>query len=499
MSHLDEAQTLGRITCSIIMKILLAGANGYIGTRLIPVLLKKGYDVVCLVRDKRRFHENNDYSDHVTLLTGDLLNAESIEAFPADIDAAFYLVHSMTGNKDFAELEAKSADNFINALDKTGCRQMVYLSGITNDDNLSKHLLSRRHVEDVLKEGKAALTVLRASIIIGSGSSSFEIIRDLTEKLPIMTVPRWVNTRCQPIAIRDVLGYLESVLLNKKAFNRTFDIGGPDVLTFKQMMLTYADVRKLKRYIVTIPFLSPKISSYWLYFVTSTSYSLAQSLVDSMKNETICKDDAIKEVAPRQCLTYREALELAFEKIEQNSIVSSWKDALNRGYLQPGFMDQIKVPQNGTLEYKIKMPFKGDISEVFNNIWAIGGKRGWYYLNWIWSLRGFLDKIVGGVGSRRGRTSNSNISPGDAIDFWRVLLADKINRRLLLYAEMKLPGEAWLEFKIVERHGEKFLSQVATFRPKGLWGRLYWAVMFPFHIFIFKGMAEQITTFKELA
>jgi len=478
------------------MKILLAGANGYIGTRLIPVLLEKGHDLICLVRDKRRFHENSDYSTHVTLLTGDLLNPETIEDFPIDIDAAYYLVHSMTGNKDFAELEATSAHNFIGQLDKTDCKQTIFLSGITNDSHLSTHLKSRRHVEDVLKEGRSALTVLRASIIIGSGSSSFEIIRDLTEKLPLMTVPRWVNTKCQPIAIRDVLGYLESVLLNQKAYNRTFDIGGPDILNFKKMMLGYAEVRKLKRYIITIPFLSPKISSYWLYFVTSVSYSLAQSLVDSMKNETVVKDNSINEVAPRNCLTYRQALELAFVKIEQNSIVSSWKDALNRGYLEPAFMDQIKVPQNGTLEYKVKMPFKRDVKEVLNNLWAIGGKRGWYYWNWIWNIRGFLDKVVGGVGSRRGRTSNVNISPGDAIDFWRVLLADKPHKRLLLYAEMKLPGEAWLEFKIVERHGETFLSQVATFRPKGLWGRLYWAAMFPFHIFIFKGMAEQITKFE---
>lgn len=483
------------------MKILLAGANGYIGTRLIPVLLEQGHNVVCLVRDKRRFHENSDYSDHVTLLTGDLLEPESIEPFPDDTDAAYYLVHSMTGTRDkeFPELEAASAGNFIKALNKTNCRQIIYLSGITNDYNLSKHLKSRRNVEFILLEGNAALTVLRASIIIGSGSSSFEIIRDLTEKLPVMTVPRWVNTKCQPIAIRDVLGYLQSVLLNEKAFNHTFDIGGPDILTFRQLMLTYAEVRHLKRYILTLPFLSPKISSYWLYFVTSTSYTLAQSLVDSMKNETIVKDHAIDEIAPRKCLTYKEALELAFVKIEQNSIASSWKDALNRGYLKPGFMDQFKVPQNGTLEYKVKTPFNRDVQDVLNNLWAIGGKRGWYYWNWIWNLRGFLDKVAGGVGSRRGRTSNINISPGDAIDFWRVLLADKMNKRLLLYAEMKLPGEAWLEFKIIERHGETFLSQIATFRPKGLLGRLYWALMFPFHIFIFKGMAEQITRFEEAA
>ena len=480
------------------MKVLIAGANGYIGTRLIPILLSKGHTVVCLVRDKRRFHENSDYSDKVTLLQGDLLEQKNIDNFPADIDAAYYLVHSMTQNEDFAKLEAQSAQNFTNELNKTHCRQVIFLSGITNDTGLSKHLLSRRHVEDVLKESNAALTVLRASIIIGSGSASFEIIRDLTEKLPLMTVPRWVNTRCQPVAIRDVLTYLENVLLNEKAFDRTFDIGGPDVLTFKELMLGYAKVRKLKRYIVTIPFLSPKISSYWLYFVTSTSYQLAQSLVDSMKNETIMKDHAIDEVAPHKCLTYEEALKLAFMKIEQNSIVSSWKDALNMGYLHSAFMDQIKVPQNGTLEYKVKLPIAGDAQPVVNNIMAIGGNRGWYYWDWIWGLRGFLDKIVGGVGLRRGRTSNVSVSPGDVIDFWRVLLADKVNKRLLLYAEMKLPGEAWLEFKIIERKDKKILSQIATFRPNGLLGRLYWYSMLPFHLFIFKGMAKQIINYKVL-
>src|ERR1700754_2972845 len=298
------------------MKVLIAGANGYIGTRLIPILLEKGHDVVCLVRDKRRFHEHSDFSDRVTLITGDLLKEQSIDNFPTDIDAAYYLVHSMSQTQDFAMLEALSAYNFIHSLDKTNCRQTIFLSGIVNDGNLSKHLESRRHVEDVLKEGKSALTVLRAAIIIGSGSASFEIIRDLTEKLPVMTVPRWVNSRCQPIAIRDVLTYLEGMLSNKKALGKTFDIGGPDILTFKEMMLQYAKVRKLKRYIITIPFLSPKISSYWLYFVTSVSYELAQSLVDSMKNETIMKDHAIDAVVPRKCLTYREALELAFKKIE---------------------------------------------------------------------------------------------------------------------------------------------------------------------------------------
>jgi uncharacterized protein YbjT (DUF2867 family) len=480
------------------MKVLITGANGYIGTRLLPILLNKGYEVVCLVRDKRRFKENSDYGDRVKIITGDLLLQTSIEALPPDIDAAYYLVHSMADTPKFSEMEALSAYNFVQALNLTQCRQIVYLGGIANDDNLSQHLTSRKQVEGILGEANAALTVLRASIIIGSGSSSFEIIRDLTEKLPIMTAPRWVETKCQPIAIRDVLGYLEGVLFNERAFNQTFDIGGPDILSFKDLMLIYAKVRKLGLKIIILPFLSPKLSSYWLYFVTSTSYSLAQSLVDSMKNQSICQDNRISDVVPRECLTYEEALDLAFVKIEQNSIVSSWKDALNQGYLNVdyNFMDQIKVPQKGTVEFNVNIKFEEDSAKVVKNIWSIGGNRGWYYWDWIWSLRGFIDKLVGGVGSRRGRTSDINIAPGDVLDFWRVLLADKKNMRLLLYAEMKLPGEAWLEFKVIEKGTEKFLSEVATFRPNGLWGRIYWYLMWPFHLFIFRGMAKQIINYN---
>ena len=286
------------------MKVLLAGVNGYIGTRLIPVLLEKGHHVICLVRDKRHFHQHSDFGKQVTLTTADLFKESGIEPFPEDIDAAYYLVHSTLQAPDFAALEALSAYNFTRALDKTNCRQIIYLSGASNDNKLSKQPEPRRHVEDVLKEGKAALTVLRAAIIIGLGSAPFEIIRDLTEKLPVIPAPRWVNARCRPIAIYDVLGYLESVMMNEKTFNKTFDIGGPDILSFKDMMLVYAKVRKLKRRIFVVPFLSPKISSYWLYFVTSTSFALAQSLVNSMENETIMRDHNIDDIVPRKCLTY---------------------------------------------------------------------------------------------------------------------------------------------------------------------------------------------------
>lgn len=479
------------------MKILLTGANGYIGTRLLPVLLENNHEVVCMVRDPRRFAHESDFEDKVTIITGDLLNPESLKSIPNDIDACYYLVHSMSGSgADFADLEHQSAQNFVSQIQQTTCKQIIYLTGIVNDQALSKHLSSRLAVEDELKKSGIAYTILRAAIIIGSGSASFEIIRDLAEKLPVMVAPKWVRTKCQPIAIRDVLAYLNGVLGNEKAYNEIFDIGGPDVLTYKQMLLFYAKSRGLKRYILTVPVLTPKLSSLWLNLVTSVPYALASSLVDSMKVEVICENDAIKKVVPRDCLTYMEALALAFEKIDQNSIVSSWKDALNRGYLETSFMDQVKVPQNGTVEYKVKMPFERDAEEVFENIWGIGGKRGWYYLDWLWSFRGFLDKLFGGVGTRRGRTSNITLQAGDVLDFWRVLLADKKNHRLLLYAEMKVPGEAWLELKIIQHHGKSYLSQIATFRPHGLWGRIYWYAMFPFHLFIFDGMAKRITTYK---
>lgn len=479
------------------MKILLTGANGYIGTRLLPQLLAEKHEVVCMVRDTRRFAIESDFGNEVKVITGDLLKPDTLQQIPQDIDVAYYLVHSMSGSDaDFADLELQSAQNFVSAIKKTNCQQIIYLTGIVNDDELSKHLSSRLAVENELKNSGIAYTFLRAAIIIGSGSASFEIIRDLAEKLPVMVAPKWVSTKCQPIAIRDVLGYLSGVLTNKKAYNQIFDIGGPDILSYKEMLIQYGVSRGLKRYIITVPVLTPKLSSLWLNMVTAVPYSLARSLVDSMKNEVICKNNHIKNIVPRKCLSYHEALNLAFEKIEQNSIVSSWKDALNRGYLETSFMDQVKVPQNGTVAYKVKMPFERSTEEVFANIWGIGGSRGWYYVDWLWSLRGFIDKLVGGVGTRRGRTNNTSLQAGDVLDFWRVLLADKNNKRLLLYAEMKVPGEAWLELKIIEFHGKNYLSQIATFRPNGLWGRLYWYAMYPFHLVIFSGMAKRITRFK---
>lgn len=478
------------------MKILLTGSTGYIGRRLLPVLVEAGHQVICLVRDRRRF-DWEDFSEaflkNVEVIEGDLGDEKSISLLSVQVDAAYYLVHSMSsGNTHFSESEQIAAQNFVELVDRSYAEQIIYLSGIVNADNLSEHLLSRKNVEDVLRKAHAPLTVLRAAIIIGSGSASFEIIRDLVEKLPVMVAPKWLKTRCQPIAIRNVIEYLTGVLLQKETFHKTFDIGGTEILTYKQMLYQFAEVRGLKRLIISVPILSPKISSLWLVLVTTTSYSLARSLVHSMKNEVVCQESEIQKIIPLKRYSYEEALKMAFDKISQKNVVSSWKDSISLHTLDKHFLNNIQVPEHGVFTDKRKIQFQRPMHEVVDNIWSIGGERGWYFGNWMWRIRGLMDKLVGGVGLRRGRRSQTELKAGDALDFWRVLEADKVNGRLLLYAEMKLPGEAWLEFKIKQSEHVMVLHQTATFRPLGLWGRLYWYSVLPFHGIIFPKMAKNL-------
>ena len=481
------------------MKVLLTGATGYIGRRLLPVLLAKGHEVTCLVRDKRRF-DYEDFSptptERIEVIEGDLTKAASLKHLPKDIDLAYYLVHSMSNSyQQFDALESQAASGFASYMRTTKARQVIYLSGIVNQQQLSRHLSSRKKVESILQLSGVPLTVLRAAIIIGSGSASFEIIRDLVEKLPIMVAPKWLNTWCQPIAIRNVIEYLECVMLKAETFDRVFDIGGPDILTYRQMLQGYARVRGLKRMILTVPVLTPKLSSLWLYFVTSTSYPLARSLVDSMTVEVTCQEGNIEQIIPLEQISYEKALKLAFNKINERNIVSSWKDSISDLTLQSNFLDFVEVPTHGCLRDKREVEFDRETREVLNNLWEIGGQRGWYFGNFLWEIRGLIDKIFGGVGLRRGRRSPNDLKAGDALDFWRVLLADKEDKRLLLYAEMKLPGEAWLEFKIREDPGKKTLVQTATFRPLGLWGRIYWHLLVPFHGIIFPQMAKNIVKY----
>ncbi len=479
------------------MKILLTGTTGYIAKRLLPVLLDQGHEVICSVRDKNRLPKDGIYNHtRVSLFEADYLNEISYNKILDGVDAAYYLIHSMSsGIDDFERLEAESASNFVNLINKTTAKQIIYLGGITNETKLSRHLASRKNVEEVLKRGKVPVTILKAGIIVGSGSASFEIIRDLVEKLPIMIAPKWLKTKHQPIAIRNVIESLTGVLLNEKTFNRSFDIGGPDVLSYKEMLQRFAEVRGLKRVILSVPVMTPRLSSYWLYFVTATSYKLAVNLVNSMKVEIVARDNDLVKMLDLNLISYKDAIKLAFQKIEQNMVVSSWKDSLVSSSRENSLQSHINIPVNGCFVDKREKEITTNTEHVLNNVWSIGGERGWYYANWLWGVRGFIDKIFGGVGLRRGRTNSFAIDTGDTLDFWRVLAADKKNKRLLLYAEMKLPGEAWLEFTIIEKNGKSFLQQTATFRPKGLLGRLYWYSVLPFHYFVFDGMGRNIVKY----
>jgi len=485
-----------------LVKVFLTGANGYIGKRLLPLLIEQRHEVVCAVRDKDRFPKEGFYANsNVSVCEIDFLKDVSLNTELTDIDAAYYLIHSMSDDdsSSFEKLEKTAAQNFVELMNQTSAKQIIYLGGITNDNKLSKHLASRKEVDEVLRTGRVPVTSLKAAIIVGSGSSSFEIIRDLVEKLPVMIAPRWLDTRTQPIATRNVLEYLTGVLLRADTYGESYDIGGPDVMTYKEMLQQYAAVRGLKRYIFTVPVMTPKLSSYWLYFVTSTSYRLAVNLVNSMKVEVVAKPNDLARRLGITPISYRKAVELAFQKISQNSVVSSWKDSLVSSKKDNSLREHLEIPVNGCVSDQRTVPIPDDIdpSDVVDNIWSIGGSRGWYYADWLWSIRGIMDKLVGGVGLRRGRTNVKTINAGDTLDFWRVLLADRQNKRLLLYAEMKLPGEAWLEFVVARKNGKDLLKQTATFRPKGLLGRLYWYSVLPFHHFVFRGMAANIISFKE--
>ncbi|WP_139959274.1 SDR family oxidoreductase [Flavicella sediminum] len=470
------------------MKILITGTTGYIAKRLIPLLLSQQHELICCVRDLLRIPENYIENPQISFLEIDFLKPFEIEKFPKNIDAAYYLIHSMSSNNtDFDSLEKTCAENFKTLIEATNIQQVIYLSGITNDIELSKHLNSRKQVAEILVSKKYALTTIKAGIIVGSGSASFEIIRDLVEKLPIMITPKWLNTKTQPIGISDVVQFLNKSLFKKELYNVSFDIYGPEILTYKKMLLIFSEVRGLKRTIITVPIMTPKLSSYWLYFVTSTSFRLAASLVDSMKIEIIGKENSVGQLLEIYPISYKTAVEKAFDTIEQNVLISSWKDSMVSGVLNQKLSKHINIPQYGCFK-DVKSRNISNRESTLAKIWALGGSNGWYSMNYLWRIRGYLDKLFGGIGLRRGRTHPTKLQTGDALDFWRVIYANKNEGRLLLYAEMKLPGEAWLEFKIVKNK----LFQRAVFRPKGLWGRLYWYSVLPFHSFIFKGLIRKL-------
>lgn len=472
------------------MKVLVTGSTGYIGGRLIPKLLDAGHEVRCLARDPSRL-ALHPWVERVDVVQGDVLRPETLPAALEGCDAAYYLIHSMDGRGEFERRDRTAAANFAAAAERAGVGRIVYLGGLGDpDDRLSKHLSSRHEVGQVLRNGATPVTELRAAIIIGSGSVSFEMLRYLTEVLPVMTTPRWVRTRCQPIAIRDVLGLLVSVLEDPEPVERTLEIGGPDVLTYEEMMQVYAEEAGLpRRAIIPVPVLSPGLSSRWVGLVTPLPVGVARPLIDSLRNEVVVTDDMARELFPYNPLPYRQAVRVALQSVADYDVETRWSDAAHT--------PAIALPSDpswsgGTVfEDRRQVTTQASPESLYGAFSRIGGEVGYYTMDWAWELRGFVDQVSGGVGLRRGRRHPTELRPGEALDFWRVAAAEPPHR-LVLKAEMRVPGEAFLEFRAEARPGGSALTQVARFRPRGLLGRLYWYALWPFHAVIFGRMAGKI-------
>lgn len=480
------------------MNILITGANGYIGLRLLTKLSNSPHQITAVVRNAARIPPavkalyHNKTSSRLNILEIDFLTkSDHFPECPKDTDVAFYLMHSMGEGGDFENREINCANQFIAWIKPTTTKQIVYLSGLLPESNaFSRHLASRNRVHQLLSNSVIPVTTLRASIIVGSGSASFEIIRDLVEKLPIMITPKWVRTRCQPIAVRNVIDYLVGVIGKEECYSQSYDIGGPEQMSYREMMLGYAKTRKLHRLLIPVPVFSPRLSSYWLSIMTATNYQLAKALVGSLHMETICRENSIRKLLPINLLSYSEAIERAFSKIAQNHVPSTWYGALSSGRLSHQQLQSIEVPEFGILQDCRRYTLTAEKNDVINSIWSLGGQNGWPAMHWAWKLRGLIDKACGGIGVRRGRRHPRELKSGDALDFWRVILADQPTGRLILYAEMKLPGEAWLSFEVSNGN----LTQTATFRPHGILGRLYWYCTFPLHLFLFPGMAKTLAS-----
>lgn len=463
------------------MKVLVTGANGYIGSCLIPALMHEGHDVVALVRNKKNFQMPSSNKGTVQVIEGDFL-ARTLPLLPQDIEVCYYLIHSMKERHEgFTSLEEKSAHNFCKALGKTNAKQVIYLSGLSNEAPHSEHMKSRQHVEEVLEAGAFALTVFRMGIVIGEGSASFEIMRDLVEKLPVMVAPRWVESKCQPISIRDVLFYLVHAAANKKCFNKRLELAGPDVLTYRQMLLQFARIRGMKRWIFPIPLLTPHLSSLWLWLITRVNVSLAKALVASLTVDATRSNDEVHTLIPHTCLNFEQALKAVFSEAKQ-SLVIEGSDA----------REDVEVPKHGCVSMQHRSKFKRSFETVQRNLWHIGGERGWYSIHWLWALRGFVDKLFRGPGFNKGRSHPHKLQKGDKLDFWKVIRADEEKGVLILFGQMKMPGHVWMQWHL--KKGEpSFLTQKVVFRPKGLLGRLYWYLTYPLHMYAFSSLIRSIT------
>lgn len=476
--------------------VFLTGATGYVGGRLAPSLLDRGYRVRCLVRSSRKL-EARPWAgrDGVELVTGDARDEEGLVEHLRGCRVAFYLIHSMeAAGPEYAKRDRELATTFSRACARAGVERILYLGGLgETGDDLSEHLVSRREVEEALESSGVPVTVLRAAMIIGSGSASFEILRYLVERLPVMVTPRWVKTECQPIAISDVLGYLVGCLESPETTGRTLDVGGTDVLTYADLMRLMAEERGLpRRLILPLPVLTPRLSSLWIHLVTPLSHRIARPLAEGLKNRVVMRNEAILDLVPRERLGAREAIRVALGKVASQEVETSWSDA---GPL-PGDPDW----SGGTVfTDRREIVVKAEAPRVFWAVCRIGGGNGWYAADFLWRLRGLMDQLVGGPGLRRGRRDPERIGYGDALDFWRVTGLEK-DRHLALRAEMKLPGQALLAFNLEPLGPNRTrLVQTARFLPKGFLGLAYWYAVLPLHGIVFRGMLAGIRRMAEEA
>lgn len=481
--------------------MLVTGASGYIGGRLVPELLDAGVAVRCLARSPSKLSDR-PWSGDVEIVAGDVTDAASLAGALDGMDATYYLVHSMGGTTaDFVEYDRTGAAVFRDAAAAAGVGQIVYLGGLGDDADVgSAHLASRHEVGAVLADGPVPVTELRAAMIIGSGSASFEMLRHLVEVLPVMTAPRWVQTRTQPIAVRDVLAYLVAVLGDERAYDRTFEIGGPDIVTYREMMQLYAREAGLgRRFVLEVPVLTPGLSSHWIGLVTPLPAGLARPLVEGLRTEVIVRDHAIEALVPRTRLSLREAVHLALVRTRSLEVSTSWAGAEWVAHDPGEAMPSDPGWSGGTvLDDTRVVTTPASVGQVYRAVTGVGGAHGWYVAEILWELRGFLDRVLGGPGMRRGRRHPDELRVGDAVDFWRVeaLVPDRLVR---LRAEMKVPGEAWLEWTIEpdgERGGAR-LTQRARFHPRGVLGRLYWYALLPIHGVIFSRLARRLVAAGE--
>jgi uncharacterized protein YbjT (DUF2867 family) len=483
--------------------ILVTGATGYVGGRLVPRLLEQGHRVRAMGRSLQKL-QSRPWAQHpnIELVAGDVMNPEDVARCLTGIEVMYYLVHSMNaGNRDFAEADRKAARLIAEHAAQQGLERIIYLGGLGEEgsEDLSHHLRSRTEVADILRHGTVPVTVLRAAMIIGSGSASFEILRYLVEHLPVMVTPRWVDTPSQPIGIANVLAYLIGCLQVPETTGQTFDIGGPTVLTYRQLMALYAEAAGLSpRVIVPVPVFTPKLSSYWIHLVTPVPAVIARPLAEGLKNPVVCRENRIQQLIPQRLLTPEEAIQRAMQRVQQQQVETHWTDA---GQIPPAEWRYPGDPgwTGGTVyEDTRRIQLKGSPQAVWEPIVRIGGETGWYYGNWLWALRGILDRLVGGVGLYRGRRHGSQLMPGDCLDFWRVVRVDPPHD-LALVAEMKLPGKAVLAFQLKEvTPGVTELTQTARFLPGGLPGLLYWWAVTPFHYWVFNGMLKGIAKASRL-